>query len=72
MPPIAEEDKNLVMHVVLPLLGRHELMGTNTPESLGFTVNMSNKVYINLEPDTGAEVQAYSKHFREAEQWGWT
>jgi len=55
MPPMAEEDKNLVKHVVLPILGGHELMGTDSPESMGFKVNMGNNVYINLEPDTRAE-----------------
>lgn len=55
MPPLAEEDKNLVMHVALPILGGHVLMGTDAPESMGFTVNFGNNVYINLEPDTRAE-----------------
>jgi PhnB protein len=55
MPPLADADKNLVMHVVLPILGGHELMGTDAPESMGFKVNMGNNVYINLEPDTRAE-----------------
>jgi len=55
MPPLAEEDKKLVKHVVLPILGGHELMGTDSPESMGFKVNMGNNVYINLEPDTRAE-----------------
>jgi PhnB protein len=55
MLPLAEADKNLVMHVVLPILGGHELMGTDAPESMGFKVNMGNNVYITLEPDTRAE-----------------
>ncbi|MFZ1626489.1 MAG: VOC family protein [Candidatus Moraniibacteriota bacterium] len=54
-PPMAEADKKLVMHVVLPILGGHRLMGTDAPESMGFTVKMGNNVYINLEPDTRAE-----------------
>lgn len=55
-PPMAEEDKNLVMHVALPILGGHLLMGTDAPESMGFKVNFGNNVYINLEPDTRAEL----------------
>ena len=55
MPPLSESDKNLVMHVVLPILGGHELMGTDAPESMGFKVDMGNNVYINLEPDTRVE-----------------
>ncbi|MBI2027969.1 MAG: VOC family protein [Candidatus Levybacteria bacterium] len=54
-PPIKEEDKNLVMHVGLPILGGHMLMGTDAPESMGFKVNFGNNIYINLEPDTRAE-----------------
>jgi PhnB protein len=54
-PPLPEADKNLVMHVALPILGGHVLMGTDAPESMGFTVSQGNNVYINLEPDTRAE-----------------
>lgn len=54
-PPIAEADRNLVMHVALPILGGHVLMGTDAPESMGFTVTPGNNVYINLEPETRAE-----------------
>ena len=57
MPPIAEADKNLVLHIVLPILGGHHLMGTDAPESMGFRVNFGNNVYINLEPDSRAETK---------------
>lgn len=52
---LKEEDKNLVMHVELPLIGNHVLMGTDAPESMGFKVTMGNNIYINIEPDTRAE-----------------
>jgi PhnB protein len=54
-PPLAEADKNLIMHVVLPILGGHELHGTDATESMGFQVKFGNNIYINLEPDTRAE-----------------
>ena len=57
MPPAAEEDKNLVMHIELPIVGGHYLMGTDAPESMGFTVNFGNNININLEPDTRAETK---------------
>jgi PhnB protein len=57
MPPLAEEDKNLVMHVELPITGGHILMGTDAPESCGFTVQSGNNVHINLEPDTREETK---------------
>jgi PhnB protein len=53
--PLADADKNLVMHVELPILGGHVLMGTDAPESMGFNCKPGNNVYINLEPDTREE-----------------
>jgi len=53
--PMPEKDKNLVMHVALPILGGHVLMGSDAPESMGFTMKPGNNVYINLQPDTRAE-----------------
>ena len=56
-PPLADEDKNLVMHIELRILGVHTLMGTDAPESMGFTVNFGNNVNINLQPDTRKETK---------------
>jgi PhnB protein len=63
--PLSEEDKNLVMHVSLPILGGHKLMGTDAPESMGFTLNKGNNVYINLEPDTREETDKLFAALRE-------
>lgn len=57
MPPLADEDKNLVMHIMLPILGAHQLMGTDAPESMGFRLDFGNNVHINLEPDTREETK---------------
>lgn len=56
-PQMPEEDKNLVMHVELPILGGHVLMGTDAPESMGFKVVNGNNMYINLQPDTRIETK---------------
>jgi PhnB protein len=64
-PAMAEEDKNLVMHVALPILGGHVLMGTDAPESMGFTVNFGNNIYINLEPDSRDETDRLFKALSE-------
>ena len=64
-PPMAPEDKQLVMHVELPILGCHVLMGTDAPESMGFKVAPGNNVYINLEPDTRAETDKLFKALAE-------
>jgi PhnB protein len=57
MPPLAEEDKNLIMHIELPILDEHVLMGTDAPESMGFKVNFGNNIHINLEPETKVETK---------------
>lgn len=56
-PELSEADKNLVMHVSLPILNGTKLMGTDAPESMGFKVNFGNNIYINLEPDTRTETK---------------
>ena len=56
-PPISENDKNLIMHIELPIVGGHVLMGTDAPETMGFKVNFGNNVHISLEPDNRAETQ---------------
>ncbi len=57
MPPMPDADKNLVMHIELPIVGGHVLMGTDAPESMGFNVNFGNNMHISLEPDTRAETK---------------
>ena len=57
MPKLAEADKSLVMHIALPILDGHLLMGTDAPESMGFKLNSGNNVYISLEPDTRVETK---------------
>lgn len=61
MPAVAEVDKNLVMHIALPILGGHMLMGTDAPESMGFSLHQGNNVFINLQPDTREETQRLFK-----------
>jgi PhnB protein len=45
------------MHIALPITGGHQLMGTDAPESMGFTLNQGNNVYISVEPDSRAETE---------------
>lgn len=56
-PPLADTDKNLIMHVSLPITGGHLLMGTDAPESMGFTVTFGNNIFINVNPDTRKETK---------------
>ena len=61
MPPMPEGVEDMVMHVGLPILNGHILMGSDAPEQMGFKVNMGNNVYINLQPDTREETRKLFK-----------
>lgn len=52
---MSEEDKNKVLHVALPIVGGHVIMGTDATESRGFKVEYGNNMSINLELDSRAE-----------------
>jgi PhnB protein len=56
-PPLPEADRELVMHMALPILGGHMLMGTDALDSMGFKLNQGNNIYILLEPDTRSETR---------------
>jgi PhnB protein len=54
-PELAEAEKRLIMHIELPILAGHVLMGTDMLESMGHELRIGNNVTINLEPDTREE-----------------
>ncbi|WP_425635862.1 SRPBCC domain-containing protein [Algoriphagus yeomjeoni] len=54
-PPVAEEIKKMVLHVELPILGGHILMGTDAPKEMGFTLAKGNNMHLCLEPETREE-----------------
>lgn len=54
-PGPTDAEKDRVMHVELPILGGHVLMGTDMLESMGHELRIGNNVTINLEPDTREE-----------------
>lgn len=60
-PEIAEADKNLVMHIELPIFEGYSLMGTDAPETMGFNVVTGNNVHLNIEPDTREETEKLFK-----------
>jgi PhnB protein len=60
-PAISDKDKKLIMHIALPILGGHMLMGTDAPESMGFTLKAGNNVHISLQPDSKAEADRLFK-----------
>lgn len=54
-PPFAEQVKKMVLHVELPILGGHILMGTDAPKEMGFNLTSGNNMHICLEPETREE-----------------
>ena len=56
-PPMNAADSQLVLHVALPILAGHVLMGTDCVESMGQKFQAGNNVSINLQPDTRAETK---------------
>ena len=54
-PPMAAVLKTMILHVELPLLDNHILMGTDAPKEMGFTVTRGNNMHISLEPETREE-----------------
>lgn len=67
-PTLPETMANLILHIELPILGGHILMGTDAPESMGFTLRPGNVMHINLEPDSFDE----AKHLYDALSAGGT
>lgn len=61
MPPLSEADKNLILHISLPILGGHLLMGTDGVESMGHKTTFGNNFSINLEPDSRGEAERLFK-----------
>lgn len=52
-----ENERAAVMHIELPILAGHVLMGTDMLESMGHQLRIGNNTTINLEPDTRAETE---------------
>ena len=57
MPKLTEEEMGMVMHVELPIIGGHRLMGTDMLKSMGHSLKLGNNMSINVEPDTREETE---------------
>jgi uncharacterized glyoxalase superfamily protein PhnB/uncharacterized protein YndB with AHSA1/START domain len=56
-PPIADSVKKMVLHVELPIVGGHILMGTDAPKEMGFNLTRGNNMHISVEPDSREEAK---------------
>jgi PhnB protein len=54
-PAIGAADPELIVHIELPIVGGHVLMGSDALPHAGGAVVAGTSVLINLEPDTRAE-----------------
>lgn len=53
--PLSDADAQKILHMELPILGGHIIMGTDCLESMGMPCIPGNNVQLNLEPDTREE-----------------
>ncbi len=58
---LPENEQHLVMHVELPILAGHVIMGTDMLESQGHQLRRGNNVTINLELDDRSETERLFK-----------
>jgi PhnB protein len=54
-PPVADSVKKMILHVELPILGNHVLMGTDAPKEMGFSLTQGDNVHISLQPSSRQE-----------------
>ncbi|UII30677.1 SRPBCC domain-containing protein [Fulvivirga ulvae] len=57
MPPMSDENKKLIIHAELTIMGGHVLMATDSPESMGFKMEHGNNMHINIEPGSREETE---------------
>ncbi|MFM8793291.1 MAG: VOC family protein [Acidimicrobiales bacterium] len=55
MTDLPPDEQNGVMHIVLPIIGGHLLMGTDMLASAGHELSVGNNFSINIEPDSKEE-----------------
>lgn len=65
MPEFPEMEKNMIMHVSLPIMGGTVLQGTDMLESMGHKLKIGNNTTICLEPDTREETERLYKELSE-------
>ena len=55
MPPLSDDERGKVLHVELPILAGHLIMGTDMLASMGHQLRVGNNTTMNLEPDSREE-----------------
>ena len=57
MTDLPPDESQGIMHIELPILAGHVLMGTDMLASAGHELHVGNNTTINLEPDSRAEAE---------------
>lgn len=57
MPPLKEEEKPLIMHLTLKIMGGHQLMGSDAPASMVPEIVKGNNFEIGLSPDSREQTE---------------
>lgn len=65
MPPMAEADKNLIIHAELSIIDGYVLMATDAPESMGFKLVEGNNMHINIDLESLEETERIFKELSE-------
>ena len=55
MPELTEEEKKLILHVGLPILGNFVLMGSDAAPGMQSTITKGNNYHLNLDPTSREE-----------------
>jgi PhnB protein len=56
-PPVTDSIKKMILHIELPTIGGHVLMGTDAPKEMGFELTFGNNSHICLEPESREEAK---------------
>ena len=65
MPDLSDDEKEKILHIELPILGGHLIMGTDMLKSMGQEIRIGNNTTINLEFDRRDEADAYYSQLSE-------
>jgi PhnB protein len=57
MPELTEAERSMIMHIELPILAGHVLMGTDMLESMGHQLRIGNNTTISLMIDSREETE---------------
>ena len=55
MPGVADDLRELILNIQLPIADGYLLMGSDVPDAMGFDLKVGNNVQICLHPDTREE-----------------